>query len=107
MPCQSWETKIRNQRKNPKETKLLLTELDRGIREAEDLGEVISGPHAKATLIGLLDPAIKLQTALVQGKCDYPTLRAEVMKFVSYAPRIRCNANRPDRGRRRMVDRGR
>ena len=47
---------IRKPAKGPKETKVLLTELDKRIKEVHDLGDTVSDSHAKAVLIGFLDP---------------------------------------------------
>ena len=72
--------------KNPRETKMLLTELEKRIKEVEELGEIVSDSHAKSVLIGLLDPSTKTQTALIQGTATYGVLKREVLRFANYAP---------------------
>ena len=41
---------IKKPAKGPRETKLLLSELDKRIKEVKDLGDTVSDSHAKAVL---------------------------------------------------------
>ena len=89
---------VKKPAKSPKETKVLMTELDQKIKEVEDLGDKVSDSHAKAVLIGFMDATTKVQTAMIQGSSDYQTLKKEVLKFANYAPAESMQIGRIDWG---------
>ena len=71
--------------KNPTETRMLLTEMERRIKLVEDVtDEQISENHAKSVLVGILDPMTRQHTAMHHGKkstCEQ--LKKVVLEFVN------------------------
>ena len=74
--------------KDIRETKGLLTELEKRIKEVEEMVETVSEAHAKSVLIGFLDADTERHTALIQGSATYGILRRDVLTFVNCAPRV-------------------
>ena len=73
--------------KKPEEMRGLITELERRIKEAEDLvgvGEVGS-TWSKAILISLMDPITRQFTANIQKSAEFTDLRDKVVEFVNHA----------------------
>ena len=95
---------VKKPAKSPKETKVLLTELDQKIKEVEDLGDNVSDSHAKAVLIGFMDATTKVQTAMIQGSSDYQTLKEEVLTFANHAPAESMQIGRIDWGEHRRAE---
>eukprot|EP00973_Karenia_brevis_P061043 8488511-Karenia_brevis.AAC.1 len=54
--------------KNPGETKVLITEMERKIKMVDEIGVQISETHAKSVLIGILDPETRKHTATSHGR---------------------------------------
>ena len=55
--------------KTPKDSRALMTELERKMRVIEDItGVFIADDHAKSVLVGLLDPVTRTQTAAKHGQ---------------------------------------
>lgn len=71
--------------KAPKDTRVLMTELERKMRVIEDItGVTISDDHTKSVLVGLLDPVTRTQIAARHGQnIKFAELNATVLEFVT------------------------
>ena len=71
--------------KTPTETMALITEMEKKIKNVEDLTEeVISDMHMKSVLVGILDPMTRQHTAMHHAD-DFHTLKKTVLEFANNA----------------------
>ena len=81
--------------KTPAETRNLVTELERRIKQAEDVtGTALDGRHIKSVLAAILDPITRQHTAMYQGSAtSYDQLKKVVLEFANNViPRNDSNA---------------
>ena len=75
--------------KNPTDTKILVTELERRIKLVDDItGDGVGDNHAKSVLVGILDPMTRQHTAMYHGSThNFEQLKKAVLEFVNNATR--------------------